>query len=105
MRHTLSIGLTAGLLLIACASTPEPEETIVIPPVPIQTCTPISALEKVVIPAETQVFYAITEIENPPYEPIQRKEKQTRIITPEKVIYVDSEGKEVTDVCDPEIAG
>lgn len=103
MKHTHYMAAAAILMLSACATAPKPEEKVVIAPVPVQTCTPVSALQKVVIPAKTKTFYAITEIENPPYEPIQRKEKQTRIITPEQVIYVDSEGREVTDVCNPEI--
>jgi hypothetical protein len=94
-----------GLALTACATTPEPEpEPVTIITKPVSTCTPISALQRVVIPAETETFIAITEIENPPYEPIQRKETQTRVVTPEQVIFVDSEGRQVTDICNPEIA-
>jgi len=69
-------------------------------PEPISTCTPISALERVVIPAETKIFYATTEIANPPYEPIKRTEKIEREIKPAEIIYVDSEGRQVLDLCD-----
>ena len=89
--------------LTACASTPEPiieEPVAVVVPEVIDTCTPVSALTRVVIPAETQVRYATTEIANPPYEPITRTEKVEREIKPEEIIYVDSEGRQVLDLCD-----
>jgi len=93
-----------ALSLAACASTPEPEviekPVEVIVPEVIDTCTPISALKRVVIPAEIKVFYATTEIANPPYEPIQRTEKIEREIKPEEIIYVDTEGRQVLDLCD-----
>lgn len=99
----LKITLIAGLAvtLTACASTPEPEA----PPVevnapPVQTCVPLSSLKRVVVPAVVKKFTAITEIENPPYEPIQRKEEITRVVTPEVVYYVDDSGAQVTDICD-----
>ncbi len=104
---TLSIFVLVGLS--GCKTIPEP--VVVEPPVEvivpevIDTCTKISALTRVVIPAETKVFYAITEIANPPYEPIQRTEKVVREIKPEEIIYVDSEGKQVLDLCDAPKAG
>lgn len=101
---SLSLISVLALSLAACASTPEPviieEPVAVIVPKVIDTCTFISALTRVVIPAETKIFYATTEIENPPYEPISRTEKIERIITPEQIIYVDTEGREVLDLCD-----
>lgn len=101
--------LAAVLVLGACKTTPEPvvveEKVEIIVPEVVDTCTPISALTRVVIPAETEIYYAITEIDNPPYEPIQRKEKLTREVKPEEVFYVDSEGKEVLDLCDAPEAG
>ena len=103
MRH-IALALTGTALLAACNTVPEPEAppvTVEIPP--LETCTPISALTRVVIPEKTETYYAITEIENPPYEPIQRTEEQTRVIEPERVIFVDSDGREVTDICDTEI--
>lgn len=106
MTRVTSYALAAllALSLAACASTPEPEviaETVeVVVPEVVRTCTSISALERVVIPAETKTFYATTEIANPPYEPIQRTEKIERVITPEQVIYVDTEGRQVLDLCD-----
>lgn len=99
IRSTLI--LTFGIMLASCETTPEPEpEVIVIPPQPIRTCTPKSELERVVIPAKTEKFYAITEIENPPYEPITRKEERIRVVEEEKVFYVNTAGQEVTDICE-----
>lgn len=98
--------LTAlGLLtLAACNTLPDPvAETIVVEIPPMQTCTPISALTRVTIPAKTETYYAITEIENPPYEPIQNKQTMTRVIEEARTIFQDSEGKEITDICDMEI--
>ena len=95
---------TAAILsaLSACTTTPLPEPVAVVIPVePIQTCAPVSALQQVIIPAETKIQYAITIIENPPYEPIESKVKQTRVVKPAQIIYVDSAGQEVLDICEP----
>ena len=101
----ISTLLLSAIAMTACETTPEPVEEIVeITPPVVKTCTEISALTRVDIPAETKTFYAITEIENPPYEPIQRKEKQVRVIKEAQTIFVNSEGREVTDICDTEIA-
>lgn len=103
-RFTSITAAAFALSLAACTTTPEPvvieEPVAVIVPEPISTCTPISALKRVIIPAETKVFYATTEIANPPYEPIQRTEKIEREIKPAEIIYVDSEGRQVLDLCD-----
>lgn len=97
--------LLAAFILSACETTAEPvQEVVDITPPVLKTCTEISALTRVVIPEETKTFYAITEIENPPYEPIQRKEKQVRVIKEAQTIFVDSEGREVTDICETTIA-
>ena len=99
-RLHLLFGASMVLSLAACASTPEPEpEPVVIIVPPVQTCTPISDVERVVIPAVTKTQFAITEIENPGYEPIQRTEERTIVVEEEKVIYVNSEGREVLDLC------
>ena len=57
-------------------------------------------LLSIYIPGIAVIAFCITQIENPPYEPIQRREEQTRVVTPEQVFYVDESGKEVTDICD-----
>ena len=100
---SLSFAAAVAVTLAACASTPEPvveEPVVVVVPEQVDTCTSISALTRVVIPAEVEVFYASTEIANPPYEPINRSEKIERVIKAEEVIYVDSEGRQVLDLCD-----
>jgi len=103
MSHKHLVILGAAIALSACRTTPEPEAPpVVIDPGPVQTCTPISALEKVVIPEETETYTAITMIENPPYDPIERKETLTRVVKEAQIIYVDSEGREVIDICDEE---
>ena len=100
MRLTLPI--IAIIALSACKTVPD------VPPAPVkveiepieQTCAPVSSLQRVVIPAETKILYAITMIDNPPYEPIERKEKQVRIVKPAEILYVDTEGKQVLDICE-----
>lgn len=98
--HKYTLLILGAAFLTACESTPEPVEVVQIEPPVLKTCTEISALTRVDIPAETEIFFAITEIENPPYEPIQRKERQVREIKPAETIFVDSEGRQVTDICD-----
>ncbi|MEL6687857.1 MAG: hypothetical protein AAFP97_09565 [Pseudomonadota bacterium] len=103
MRHFILPSI-AGLVLSACATAPEPVAPPVIVDVgPMQTCTPMSALTREVIPEKTETFIAITEIDNPPYEPIQQRQTMTRVVEPERVIFVDSNGTEVTDICDMDI--
>ncbi|GHA82391.1 hypothetical protein GCM10009069_01920 [Algimonas arctica] len=97
--------MTLGLLtLAACNTLPDPvAEPVFVDVPPMRTCTPINALTRVTIPAKTETYYAITEIENPPYEPIQNKQTMTRVIEEARTVFVNSEGTEVTDVCDVEI--
>lgn len=104
MRLMMSLPVMAGLFAVslsACNTVPDPiPEPVVVEVEPIQTCAPVSSLQRVVIPAETKVMYAITMIDNPPYEPIERKEKQTRIVKPAEILYVDTDGKQVLDICE-----
>jgi len=96
--------LAAAAILSACKTTPEaPLQKVEIEPQVIKTCTEISALTRVDIPAKTETFFAITEIENPGYDPIQRTEKQVRVVEEAQTIFVDSNGRQVTDICDTEI--
>lgn len=101
-RITLLLSAAVMTGLAACKTVPEPipEPVVVIPPEPVRTCAPVSALTKVVVPAETKVQYAITMIDNPPYEPIENKVKRTIVIKPAQVFYVDSENREVLDICE-----
>jgi len=104
MTKKLLLILGTAILVSACQTTPEPEtESVVVDPEPIETCTPISKLEKVTVPAKTETFTTIVLIDNPPYEPIERREQQERVIEEAYVIYVDSEGKEVLDICEQEL--
>lgn len=99
--HLISMAAIVSALA-ACTTTPVPEPVqVVIPAEPVKTCAPVSALQQVIIPAETKIQYAITMIDNPPYEPIQNKVKQVRVVKPAQIIYIDSEGKEVIDICEP----
>lgn len=105
MRNThliLPSLLLLALPLNACRTVPDapPEIVVVEVPAPIRTCAPVSSLQRMVIPAETKIMYAITQIENPPYDPIERTEKQVRIVKPAQVLYVDTEGREVLDICE-----
>lgn len=91
----------AALSFTACATPPPPVQMpVVVETPPVRTCIELADLRRVVIPAKTKTVIAITEIDNPPYEPIQRKEEQTRIISPEYVYYVDETGREVKNICE-----
>ncbi|MEP3890474.1 MAG: hypothetical protein ABJN69_08390 [Hellea sp.] len=102
-RITLLLGAAILTGLAACTTVPEPEPepVIVIPPEPIQTCAPVATLTKVVIPAETKVQYYTTGIDNGEYDDIESATLQRTIITkPAQIFYVDSENKEVLDICE-----
>lgn len=117
-----NIQIIAGLVLpftvlTACTTTPEPIEIIEVkPPEIVQTCVSVNTLTRVVIPAETKSGFYITSIESPPtyrYDaetgktvevqtpPIESKVPYTKIIKSEQIIYVNSESKEITDICEP----
>lgn len=106
--------LAPMILLGACTTTKVEEKVVVTPPIE-QTCIPINTLTKKVIPAVTKSGFSIVSIENPEEQyydpetkkwvtiknpPIERKEPWTKVIEPEKTIYVDAENKEVTDICE-----
>ena len=102
----LSAAVLTGLAACKTAPEPIPEPVVVIPPEPIQTCAPVSALQKVTIPAETKVQYYSTGIDNGEYEDIESARlKRTIIIKPAQVFYVDSEGREVIDICEDVVTG
>ena len=102
--RALILYLSCLTVLTACQTDPEQIDTSENVNVPeMQTCTPMSALTRVDIPAVTRTFTAITQIENEPYEPIEKKETITREIEPARVIFVDSDGTEVTDICETQI--
>lgn len=101
-RITLLLSAAIFTGLSACTTVPEPEpEVIVIPPEPIQTCAAVSTLQKVTIPAETKVQYYSTGIDNGEYDDIESPQlSRTIVIKPAQVFYVDSENKEVLDICE-----
>lgn len=102
--RTLTLTALGLLTLAACNTLPDPvAETIVVDVPPVSTCTPISALTRVTIPEKTEIYYAITEIQNDPYPPIQDKQKMTRVLEQARTIFVNSEGTEITDICNTEI--
>ncbi len=97
----LSAAIMTGLAACTTVPEPEPEPVIVIPPEPIQTCAPVSTLQKVTIPAETKVQYYSTGIDNGEYEDIESARlKRTIVVKPAQIFYVDSAGKEVLDICE-----
>ena len=97
--------LSAAIMtsVAACTTVPEPipEPVVVIPPEPIRTCAPVSSLQQVTIPAETKVQFYSTGIDNGEYDDIQSAQlKRTIVVKPAQVFYVDSEGREILDICE-----
>jgi len=103
-KLTAILAITLLGSIAACTTVPEPiPEPVIVDVQPIQTCAPVSSLQQVIIPPETKVQYAITMIENPPYEPIESKTKRTIVVKPAQTFYVDSQGREVLDICEKDI--
>ncbi|MEP1230162.1 MAG: hypothetical protein ABJG88_05760 [Litorimonas sp.] len=100
MRPFITFSAISAFSLSACAVVPELPPAPVVVSAPVQSCVPVSALVRQEIPAETKVQYAISSIDNPPYAPIETTVKQVRIIKQAQVIYVDSGGREVIDICE-----
>lgn len=106
LTQILTITLLGGLT--ACASAPEPlpapVPVIVKAPAPVLTCAPVSSLQKVTVPAETKIQYVTTGIDNGEYADIESARiKRTIVVKPAQVFYVDSEGREVLDICEKDI--
>jgi len=102
MKKTrLSLLITLPVLVAACKTTDTqlPEPVVIAPPAAVLDCVPISTLIRVEIPAETKTITAVTQIDNPPYEPIERREQQTRVVKEAYTIYVDGEGKIIDNTC------
>jgi len=107
--------LTPLLVIGACTTTgPEAPVLVIAPPV-VQKCIPINTLRKVVTPAVTKSGFSVVSIETEDemyYDPetkkwvtikippIERREPWTKVVTPEKITYVDAQNKEVTDICE-----
>ena len=102
----LSAAMLTGLAACSTVPEPEPEPVIVIPPQPVLTCAPISSLQKVTVPAETKVQYYSTGIDNGEYSDIESPRLKRTIVTkPAQVFYVNSEGREVLDICEDVVTG
>ena len=84
--------------IAACATAPEPipEPIVIEAPVPVLTCAPVSSLKAVTIPAETKVQYSTTSVDGREGPSIKR----TIVVKPAQIFYVDSEGREVLDICE-----
>jgi len=99
--------LSSALLLTlgACRTVqPEPEPVFIPPPV-IKTCFDREELILETIPEVTKNVTAIVLIDNPPYEPIERREQQTRVVTPAYTVFKDSSGNIVSNdkICDDDL--
>lgn len=103
MRRFTLLALLCGTVFTACQTTQPEAPTTIVAPEPVNTCMSVASLTKKVIPAETKVQYAITEIDNSPYEPIQTKVKQVKVVKPAEVIYVNEEGSQIVDICEPDV--
>ncbi len=113
--RTIAITVLFGSALGAC-ETVQPEIPVVVTPPPLaETCVRMSTLRKVEIPAVTKSGFSIVSIETEDEQyydpetkkwvtikipPIERKEPWTKIIKPAQTIYVDSNNKEVVDICE-----
>ncbi len=105
-KLTPILAITLLSSVAACSTVPEPipEPVIVEVPAPVLTCAPVSSLKQVTIPAETKVQYYSTGIDNGEYEDIESARlKRTIVVKPAQVFYVDSEGREVLDICERDI--
>lgn len=110
-----------ALVMTACQTTPDPEPEPEPEPIQIEAertdCIAPDTLERKVIPAVIKRGFHVTMIENPPEyytdpetgevieitnPPIENKVPYERVIEPERVVWLDKEGNERTDVCLPE---
>lgn len=103
-HHTIIFFALASAALMACETTPNLPPQIDIVAGDINTCRPISALTRIDIPAEIQVRYATVQIDDGPRDQIERSQRLEREISPAKTVFLDSQGREITNVCNVEIA-
>ncbi len=123
MRNNIKyIAFGCTILALGACHTTKAVKTVkpveVTPPPVKETCVSINTLKKVVIPAVTKTGYSIVSIEGRTEQyydeqtktwktittpPIERKEPYTKIIEPEKIIYVDQDNREVTDICEKDL--
>ncbi|MDG1141748.1 MAG: hypothetical protein P8N24_00855 [Hellea sp.] len=88
--------------LSSCETVPENQNMTNPNVAPMETCIAVSELRKVELPAETKIQYAITIIDNPPYEPIENKVKREIVTKQASIYYQDSNGNKALDICDKE---
>ena len=88
--------------LLSCETLPENQNVTNPNVAPMETCIAVSELRKVELPAETKIQYAITIIDNPPYEPIENKVKREIVTKQASIYYQDSNGNKALDICDKE---
>ena len=110
----LSAASFTALVSSGCAVVPEEApQPVVQAPIIVQAPTPpscyeVAALQRVEIPAETKTVVGISLIENPPYEPIQRRTEQ-KIVTKQAEVYyalidpATGNQREITNLCDPSV--
>lgn len=103
MRRFTLLALLCGTIFTACQTTQAEAPTTIVAPDNVQTCISVASLTRKVIPAETKVQYAITEIENEPYDPITTKVKQIKVVKPAEVVYVNEQGSQIADICEEDI--
>ena len=101
LRPILALSLLGVLAGCKTAPEPLPEPIVVEAPVPILTCAPVATLQKIIIPAETKVQFYSTGIDNGEYADIESARLERTIVTkPAQILYVNSEGREVFDICE-----
>ncbi len=111
----------AALTLSACVTVQEPvpvKEIVVVKPVPVRTCSFKSELTKVVVPAEYKEGFTINTVESAPEYITDPETGEVREVTTqgpgvktpyktlvkeEEVYYVNSEDREVTDICGDDV--
>jgi len=115
MKTTLILSIFGlSTAITGCAVIPEEPEIIIEEPVAIVVppveplCYEIAELQKVEVPAETKTVYAVSVIENPPYEPIEQRTEQRIVIKQAEVFYVKVDPEtgnqaEVTTFCDENV--
>lgn len=116
MIKSILILSAAAITLTACVTVQEaaPIEEVVVPPVPVRTCSFESELTKVVVPAEYREGFTINTVESEPEYITDPETGEVREVTTqgqgvktpykilvkeEEIFYVNGENREVTDIC------
>lgn len=120
MFNRILVLTAAACVMSACATTQAPapvEEVVVVEPLPMRTCSFESELTKVVVPAEYREGFTINTVESAPEYVTDPETGEVREVTTtgpgvkkpfrtlvkeEEIFYVNSENREVTDICGPD---